>query len=320
MSQSHYRFMKGHQRTFALVYVLASSISAIQAADSGIRLTDECVIPLVHIMPGTFEMGRNSRWAFAAATLSFGEQGDWATEGPARRVTITKAFLIGKHKITAEQFCRFLNATAAPGQFVGASPVSNIEECDGLFLPKKGKETFPINVVHWDGAAAFCQWLSKTSGRTVRLPTEAEWEYAARGSNGRRSPWGNKTVTAWSSTAGSSVDAFPENATPEGVVGLVDFVVGEWCSDYYGVRYLFEDNRDPKGPTIDQLPVKSDFPWLATVTGRYHVQRGRVKRSNWSTTSRNLGDRADGAGIYGFRIVVEVPANEKQSDKSTEGQ
>ena len=112
------------------------------------------------------------------------------------------------------------------------------------------------------------------------------------------------------STESRSVDAFPENSTPEGVIGLVDYVVGEWCSDFYGVRYSSSDTADPKGPSKDQLPVKSDLEWLATVNGEYHVLRGRVKHSNWSTTSRNLGDRADDAGIYGFRIVVEADREE----------
>jgi hypothetical protein len=59
-------------------------------------------------------------------------------------------------------------------------------------------------------------------------------------------------------------------------------------------------------PFEDQLPVQSDLQWLATVEGKYHVQRGRVKHSDWSTTSRNFGDRVNDAGIYGFRIVVEL--------------
>jgi len=87
-------------------------------------------------------------------------------------------------------------------------------------------------------------------------------------------------------------------------------VVGEWCSDFYGVRYLPEDTTDPKGPSKDQLPVKSDLPWLATVTGEHHVQRGRVKSPNWSTTSRNCGSRVSNSGIYGLRIVVELDAKD----------
>jgi hypothetical protein len=59
-----------------------------------------------------------------------------------------------------------------------------------------------------------------------------------------------------------------------------------------------------------QLPVNSELSWLATFKEEYHVLRGRVKNSNWSTTSRSLGHKADSGGIYGFRIVVETDAKE----------
>lgn len=294
--------------SLAIICLLMPLTPALRGDEPALRITDDFVIPLVRIEPGKFEMGRSSRGAFAAAALSYGEQGDWVTEGPVRNVTISRVFLIGKHKITAEQYCRFLNSTERPERFVGINRFSNIENRNGIYHPKDGRHTFPINVVHWHGAKNFCDWLSRKSGKTVRLPTEAEWEYAARGSQGRATPWGDKAVMNWSSTEGSSVEAFPDNATPEGVVGLVDYAVGEWCSDFYGVRYMPEDSTDPMGPTVDQLPVKSDLRWLATVNGEYHVLRGRVRSSNWSTTSRNLGDKADNAGIFGFRIVVETDA------------
>jgi formylglycine-generating enzyme required for sulfatase activity len=295
----------------AFMLLLGHCAPAVQADEPVLRLDDDFVVPLVRIAPGTFEMGRSSRGALTAAALSLGEQGDWATEGPVRKVTISKPFLIGKYKITAEQFCRFLNSTDAPERSVGTSQFSHIEQRDGKYHAKEGLQKHPANVVDWEGAATFCEWLSKESAQTVRLPTEAEWEYVARGAAGRRRPWGNKEVSDWSSIEGAAVDAFPENSTPEGVIGLVDRVVGEWCSDFYGVRYLPGDMNDPQGPSKDQLPVKSDLLWLATVPGEYHVLRGRVKRPGWSTTARDLGDRAT-AGIYGFRIVVETGANEDE--------
>ena len=137
------------------------------------------------------------------------------------------------------------------------------------------------------------------------MPTEAEWEFTARGTEGRKTPWGEKSVDNWSSIEGSEVDAFPENATPEGVIGLADYIVSEWCSDFYGVRYNPNELVDPLGPRRDQLPVKSDLSWLGTVKGVYHVRRGRASGQSWLTTGRDYGDMAQGTGIYGFRIVVE---------------
>ena len=290
----------------ALVCAFAHSTPTIRADEPELSVGDDWSIPLVRIDSGAFEMGRSSGGSFAAAALSFGEQGDWITEGPVRQVTISKPFFIGKYKITTEQFCRFLNSTDNPGQYIDLNTFSSIEIRGGKYVPQEGKDHYPMNVVHWDGATQFCKWLSTNSGRKVRLPTEAEWEYVARGTDGRKVPWGNKEISSWTSSNGAAVDAFPENSTPEGVVGLVDVRVGEWCSDFYGVRYLPDDTKDPQGPSKEQLPVQSDVRWLGTVSGEYHVQRGRVKSPYWSTTSRTLGSRVSGAGIYGFRIVVEL--------------
>lgn len=163
--------------TLALVCVFAHSTPAIRADEPELRVGDDWVIPLVRIEPGEFEMGRSSRGSFAAAALSFGEQGDWATEGPVRQVTISKPFFIGKYKITTEQFCRFLNSTDDPDQYVDLNSFSSIEKRDGKYAPQDGKDNYSMNGVHWDGATQFCKWLSTNSGRKVRLPTEAEWEY-----------------------------------------------------------------------------------------------------------------------------------------------
>ncbi len=109
------------------------------------------------------------------------------------------------------------------------------------------------------------------------------------------------------SEEGATVDAFPENSTPEGVIGLLDPVIGEWCSDFYGARYNPKETIDPKGPKKEELPVQSDLRWLATEKGEYHVLRGR----GMSTTSRAPGHRVKGSGIYGFRVVVELqPRND----------
>ncbi len=177
---------------FALISVLMLCTSALRADDPKVRLADDCVIDLVRIPAGEFEMGRTSRGARLAAALSLGEQGDWATEGPLRKVTLSNPFLIGKYKVTCEQFCLFLNSIDNPQIYVSINHFSRIEKRDGAYRPKKGMESYAVNVVHWDGATAFCDWLSKNSGLIVRLPTEAEWEYVARGTDSRQLPWERK--------------------------------------------------------------------------------------------------------------------------------
>lgn len=290
---------------FAIFVGAVLSPSLLLGDDHELRVDDQSPIPLVRIEPGLFSMGCSSRGSLIAAILSLGEQGDWVTEGPVRNVTITKAFRIGKYKVTTEQYCQFLNSIERPIVFVDINRFSNIEKRDGKYHPKKGKERFPANSVHWRGAAKYCEWLSIKTGKKVRLPTEAEWEFTARGAEGRKTPWGEKSVDKWSSIEGSEVDTFPENATPEGVVGMIDYVVGEWCSDFYEVRYNPQDLVDPTGPAKNQLALKSENRWLATAHGIRHVQRGRANGQSWPTTGRDLGEMALGSGIYGFRIVVE---------------
>ena len=96
--------------------------------------------------------------------------------------------------------------------------------------------------------------------------------------------------------------------TPDGVVGMVGSV-GEWCSDFYGVRYLKNDVIDPKGPREEDLSDKS----IGALGEKYHVYRGWGARATYSTTERNYGNTVDDSGIYGFRIVV-VPPEEIKTD------
>ena len=90
------------------------------------------------------------------------------------------------------------------------------------------------------------------------------------------------------------VDAFPENVTPDGVVGMLGGV-GEWCSDFYGVRYLKKDVIDPKGPTEKDLSDKSLNPFGE----KYHVYRG-------SNKGRSFGDTVGDGGAYGFLVLMEL--------------
>ena len=90
-------------------------------------------------------------------------------------------FFIGKYPITNAQYAGFVKATRrkAPERWQnGALPASKAEH--------------PVVNVTWDDAADFCRWLSEATGRSFRLPSEAEWEKAARGSDGRIYPWGSQ--------------------------------------------------------------------------------------------------------------------------------
>jgi formylglycine-generating enzyme required for sulfatase activity len=285
-----------------LATVGSQSAPGGEAAEPAVIEIDGMSLPMIYQQPGTFAMGDSRVGDLAGAVLNW-EAAQGIDEGPLRTITITRGFYISKYKVTSEQFCKFLNDVKNPSEMVRLNHFSRIELVGGKYRPKKRCERSPVNVVHWTGAAAYCQWLSGKAEHVFRLPTEAEWEYAARGKEGRRYPWGNHKRAICAESNCTPVEATGDDITPDGVVGMASNWTGEWCSDYYGVRYLPDDLIDPKGPPKNQLPVRSDNPLIATVDGVYHVLRGRSQVA----TRRSFGERVDDAGIYGFRLVVEVP-------------
>ncbi|NUM54147.1 MAG: SUMF1/EgtB/PvdO family nonheme iron enzyme [Candidatus Hydrogenedentes bacterium] len=149
-------------------------------------------------------------------------------------------FLLGKYAITAMEYCEFLNDARRKGQstvtfikFGNTCPVARSN--GGSYNPKAGYEWSEVGPVSYEGAQAYCRWRSERDGRKYRLPTEVEWEYAARGSEGRIYPWGNESPMgrvflmdvywedSWDHGApiGTYVGRFPKGATPEGVHDMI---------------------------------------------------------------------------------------------------
>lgn len=155
----------------------------------------------------------------------------YTDEKPAHRVQVT-GFWMGVYPVTNEQYTRFIAETgqAAPESFT-----------DRRF----NDPARPVVTVSWEDARAFTAWLtSKLSSLIARLPTEAEWEYAARGTDGRRYPWGNNTPDATRATFGQDGDTgcpAVVGHTPAGVsrFGVHDLAgnVWEWCLDTWAASY-----------------------------------------------------------------------------------
>jgi len=146
-------------------------------------------------------------------------------ESPPRQVSV-EAFEIDKSEVTNQEFQQFVEATGyqTEGEKTG--------EEDNWRAYAEGKPRHPVVKVTWNDAQAYCEWAGK------RLPTEAEWEKAARGTEGLTYPWGHewdpdKANTRESGYRGTTVvGSFPQGASPYGVMDMAGNVA-EWTSDWY---------------------------------------------------------------------------------------
>lgn len=160
-------------------------------------------------------------------------------EFPAHEVQLD-AFAIDRYEVTVDDYTTCMNAGGC------SIPAYDYVSCVDWSAPEYGLH--PIDCISWLQARAYCTWRSK------RLPTEAEWEMAARGTDGRRYPWGNEAPTCslanYSDCGGSlvAVGNFPAGASPYGVLDLAGNVF-EWVSDWHGPGYYVESPySNPTGP------------------------------------------------------------------------
>lgn len=220
-------------------------------------------------------------------------------------------FWIGKYEVTNAQYAEFL--TRAGNKMEGGQPwhqlnqYSLIEELEpGIFSARNGFESYPVSNVSWFGAKAYTDWLTTQTGDFYRLPTEAEWEYAARG--GRQSQGflysgsDNPDEVAWSNefaeNSGTGWEFKKDKGThPVGQkspneLGIHDMSgnLSEWCGNFY--QNFHEGGVDPTGPTTGSLRVLRGGSWdnksagcrvsarnFAQHTGRFSVNKGfRVVR------------------------------------------
>jgi formylglycine-generating enzyme required for sulfatase activity len=213
-------------------------------------------------------------------------------EQPQHRVYVSE-FYIGRYPVTNEQYAAFVKATQHEVP----------EHWEGGEIPSS-KENHPVVYVSWHDAVAFCQWLSQETDRTFRLPTEAEWEKAARGADGRIYPWGNE----WDETKLNSREAGPGDTTPVGQYspdgdspyGTADMSgnVWEWCADGYDEeeyqRRAKSTVRDPQGPKEGTSRVLRGGAFLSD------RRRVRCAYRDWG----NPYNRWDSSG---FRVVLVAP-------------
>ncbi|MDD2702630.1 MAG: SUMF1/EgtB/PvdO family nonheme iron enzyme, partial [Candidatus Omnitrophica bacterium] len=241
---------------------------------------------------------------------------------PVHEVTLNNDFYMGRYEVTNRQYADMLNYALGKGYLdlkklkmdkveawgVSKSPVkyqdvgdehSQISYKDGKFRPFPGKEDYPVVEVTWAGAAFYCNMLSEKEGIAqlynqddwscqvygktgYRLPTEAEWEYAAKYDDGRKYPWGNNEPGAeYANLKAEIKDPVDVATTPVGAhspqgdnkLGISDLAgnMAEWCNDWYNDSYAGDQKEiDPVGPAPSlffYLPFFKEFRTANVVRG-----------------------------------------------------
>ena len=202
-------------------------------------------------------------------------------ERQVHRVHVSE-FSIGRFPVTHDEYARFILATGHPAPAIRGLPLIATGGREAVFrefsapyvwneAPPAGRGGHPVVLVRYDDAAAYCRWLSGGIGRAVRLPTEAEWEKAARGgADGLRYPWGNEfepsrcsylaDVSAKRQRGTRPVGTYAPNA-----YGLHDVAgnVWEWVSDWYRADYYGGGNvQDPRGPEAGTMRIVRGGSWV----------------------------------------------------------
>ena len=224
-------------------------------------------------------------------------------EGPQHEVTISKPFNMGIYPVTQEQF----------QQVMGSNPS----------VAANGPN-YPVDNVRWEMAVAFCKAASAKTGKTVRLPTEAEFEYATRAGTTTRYYFGDDpdykqlgNYAWWAKNCKN--DLQPVGQKKPNAWGLYDMynIVWQWCSDWYGDTYPSEKQTDPQGPASGTYHVMRGGCWLTGAhagddkEGRMYSRsalRGIPAWYSWRYapgSAAKLGREYDQIGRIGFRVVVE---------------
>jgi formylglycine-generating enzyme required for sulfatase activity len=303
---------------------------------------------MVYIPGGTFSMGAPN-----PAGISHGGQETMQDSRPIHRVQV-KPFLMDKHEVTNAQFAAFVRATGyvtvaektptaeefpgAPAAMLQAGSVVFAPPADAVHLHDhlqwwrfsfganwrqplgpgssiQGKDDYPVVHVAWEDAVAYATWAGK------RLPTEAEWEFAARGGlTGNMYAWGNTWQPNGKAAANTFQGSFPHSDSkadgyagiapvmqyPPNAYGLYDVAgnVWEWCADWYHAGYYAQLHQsglaiNPQGPAQSYDPqepnaakkVQRGGSFLCTDQYCSRYMMGTRGKAEWRTSTNHAGFR-----------------------------
>jgi sulfatase modifying factor 1 len=266
-----------------IMFFMVSAISGYFWAEAEQELSLAIINPqdkaqMVLIQAGEYTMGSNE-W--------------YNDERPPHKVYLN-AFYIDKYEVTNAQYKKFVQATAHRIPENSLDPEYDLWEKDGSFPGEIAQQ--PVVNVSWNDAVAYARWAGK------RLPTEAEWEKAARGADQRRYPWGNEPpdknrahfAGSWAGEVHTyrAIDSFVNGASPYGIIQMAGNI-SEWVADWYDPHYYkLSPVKGPIGPN----------------TGTYRVVRGGAFISPafyLRCTDRDFDIPDDRSNSIGFRCVYD---------------
>jgi len=221
---------------------------------------------MVEVKAGTFTMGYNAK-----DTAAFG--GSINTH----QVTLTNDYYVGQTTVTVGLFRKFIEATGYKteaetngGAYVyvdGSWQMKSDAKWNNTYFVQT--DNSPVVCVSWNDAVAFCTWLSTKTGKTFRLLTEAEWEYAARGGNQSKgylysgSDSINDVAWYWKNWGEAEMKTHEVGKKQANELGIYDMSgnVWEWCNDWYAA-YTSEPQTDPQGAVEGSGRVDRGGSWL----------------------------------------------------------
>jgi eukaryotic-like serine/threonine-protein kinase len=247
-----------------------------------------------------------------------------------RQEVVVEDFAIAEFPVTIRQYCAFLDELerASPQTVMHRAP-HDMQGAEGMAV-RRGPEGWepldkmieggarklfpieaghlwrvPVHLVNWFDAREYCRWLSQKLGAKIRLPTEAEWEKAARGADGRFYPWGDQFDPTFCLMRESRpfmqqpepVGSFPTDVSPYGVRDMAGGM-REWVGDIFGEKTLAELDADPE-PGFDT--ERSETEWRMVRSGSWTTDR------TWARSASRGGLQAftRGTGVS-FRVVKEL--------------
>jgi len=250
----------------------------------GIKYKDILVPETVFIKAGNFNRGQPNP--------NLGCRDCARSEQPVVKIHIS-SFEIGRFEVTNAQYELFAKAT-------------NRETAEWRQYYKEKRENHPVVNVSWQDAQAYCAWLQANTGREYRLPTEAEWEYAARGGHTGNYPTGNE-LDHKDANFGGGQSTVEVNKFKPNRFGLYNVIgnVWEWCSDWYSETYYSESpTQDPQGPSQGQYRVIRGGGWEAK------EDHCRLAKRFWHNPGFLLNGR-------GFRVAATIkPTKSNDANKT----